>query len=245
MLSQAVQNCPHAEVLWLIAAKESWLGGDVPAAREILEEAFKANPESEQIWLAACKLEAENGELKTARQLMERARNVAGTDRVSNHHFVVGKKEQRLAYLPVQIWIKSAVFERLHGTTDDALDIVNQGLALYPTADKLYMIKGQILQTNGNTSGAREAFSTGTKKCPDSIPLWLLASRLEENAGMAIRSRALLERARALNPRTDELWLEAVRIEQRQGSPQQAKSLMAKGVLFAYSSRVHDLTLHG
>lgn len=209
ILSQAVEACPHAEILWLMAAKEFWLADNVPQARNILEEAFKANPESEQIWLAACKLEAENGQLATARQLMERARKVAGTDR---------------------IWIKSAVFERLHGTTESSLDIIEQGLKLYPTADKLYMIKGQIHQAAGSVSGAREAYSTGTRKCHDSIPLWLLHSRLEEANGMAIRSRALLERARSLNPKTDALWMEAVKIEQRQGNAQQAKALLSKGL---------------
>ena len=45
-------------------AKEKWItGGDVPGARDVLEQAFLANPESESIWLAAVKLEAENGEV--------------------------------------------------------------------------------------------------------------------------------------------------------------------------------------
>ena len=83
ILSQAVHHCPQAEVLWLMAAKEKWLGNDVPAAREVLERAFVANPESEQIWLAAVKLEAENGELGVARELLVRARTVADTERVS------------------------------------------------------------------------------------------------------------------------------------------------------------------
>ena len=70
-------------------AKEKWLAGDVPAAREVLEKAFVANPESEQIWLAAVKLEAENGELGVARELLVRARTVADTQRVSV--FVAGQ----------------------------------------------------------------------------------------------------------------------------------------------------------
>jgi pre-mRNA-processing factor 6 len=82
ILSRAVHHCPQAEVLWLMAAKEKWLAGDVPAAREILERAFVANPESEQIWLAAVKVEAENGELGVARALLVRARTVADTERV-------------------------------------------------------------------------------------------------------------------------------------------------------------------
>lgn len=82
VLSRAVHHCPQAEVLWLMSAKEKWLGGDVPGAREILEKAFVANPESEEIWLAAVKLEAENGELNVARELLARARKVADTQRV-------------------------------------------------------------------------------------------------------------------------------------------------------------------
>lgn len=48
------------QVLWLMAAKEKWVSGDVPAARNVLLLAFEANPESEDIWLAAFKLEFEN-----------------------------------------------------------------------------------------------------------------------------------------------------------------------------------------
>lgn len=66
-----------------MAAKESWLAGDVDSAREILSRAFEANPDSEGIWLAAVKLEAENGQIEAAKQLMQRAREVSGTERVS------------------------------------------------------------------------------------------------------------------------------------------------------------------
>ncbi|KAL5648753.1 hypothetical protein ACJX0J_039562, partial [Zea mays] len=38
-----------SEVLWLMAAKEKWLAGDVPAARAILQEAYAAIPNSEEI----------------------------------------------------------------------------------------------------------------------------------------------------------------------------------------------------
>ncbi|GAA98462.1 uncharacterized protein L969DRAFT_87027 [Mixia osmundae IAM 14324] len=209
LLDRAVQACPQAEVLWLMSAKEKWMGGDVPGARNVLEEAFKANKESEQIWLAAVKLEAENDSLPAARQLMARARTVANTDR---------------------IWIKAAAFERLHSSPSDALNTVNEALTKFPSTDKLHMIKGQILSSQGEVGGAREAYQLGTKKCPKSIALWLLASRLEEGAGLAIKSRALLERARHNNPNNAELWLESCRLEQRCGAESQAKTIMAKAL---------------
>ena len=74
-----------------MSAKEKWLAGDVPAAREVLEQAFIANPESEQIWLAAVKLEAENGELGVARELLIRARTVADTERVSHLYIFLAR----------------------------------------------------------------------------------------------------------------------------------------------------------
>ena len=49
MLSKAVKYCPQAEILWLMAAKEKWIAGDVGGARTVLMEAFAANPDSEQV----------------------------------------------------------------------------------------------------------------------------------------------------------------------------------------------------
>jgi tetratricopeptide (TPR) repeat protein len=106
---------------------------------------------------------------------------------------------------------------------------VEEAITKFPAADKLYMIKGQILDSQGDISGAREAYATGTRKVPTSVPLWLLASRLEEKAGMGIKARAHLERARHYNPKNPELWLESIRVEERQGSTGQAKAMMARG----------------
>ena len=50
----------QAEVLWLMAAKEKWLAGDLNGARIIMKEAFDANDDKESLWLAAAKLEFEN-----------------------------------------------------------------------------------------------------------------------------------------------------------------------------------------
>ncbi len=42
LLKRAVQYCPQAEVLWLMAAKHKWrVEKDVDGSRRILEEAFK------------------------------------------------------------------------------------------------------------------------------------------------------------------------------------------------------------
>ena len=86
----------QAEVLWLMAAKEKWLGGDLDAARVILQEAFAANADKESLWLAAWKLEFENKQLDLARRLLQRAR-------------------ERPASSTQRVWMKSAIVEREAG----------------------------------------------------------------------------------------------------------------------------------
>jgi pre-mRNA-processing factor 6 len=209
VLEKAVEACPQSEELWLLLAKEKWQSGDIDDARRVLGRAFNQNPNNEDIWLAAVKLEADAGKTDQARELLATARNEAGTDRV---------------------WTKSVAFERQLGNIDDALDLVNQGLQLFPKADKLWMIKGQIYESLNKFPQAREAYGTGTRACPKSVALWLLASRLEEKAGAVVRARSVLDRARLAVPKSAELWTESVRVERRANNISQAKVLMARAI---------------
>ncbi|CAA7269716.1 unnamed protein product [Cyclocybe aegerita] len=189
--------------------KEKWLAGDVPAARQVLEQAFVANPESEQIWLAAVKLEAENGEFAVARELLIRARTVADTER---------------------IWMKSAVFERQQDQLSAALETLETALKKFPKFAKLYMIQGQIHQSMGNTALARASFGAGVKSCPKEPTLWVLASRLEEADGKSIRARALLEKARLVNPANEHLWAESLGVKERSGGAAQTKAMLSRAL---------------
>ncbi|KAL3457724.1 PRP1 splicing factor, N-terminal-domain-containing protein [Aspergillus heterothallicus] len=209
VLEMAVEACPQSEELWLQLAKEKWQSGEIDDARRVLGRAFNQNPNNEDIWLAAVKLEADAKQTDQARELLATARREAGTDRV---------------------WIKSVAFERQLGNTDEALDLVNQGLQVYPNADKLWMMKGQIYEAQNKIPQSREAYGTGTRACPKSVPLWLLASRLEEKAGVVVRARSVLDRARLAVPNSPELWTESVRVERRANNIPQAKVLMARAL---------------
>ncbi|OAX82295.1 hypothetical protein ACJ72_03351 [Emergomyces africanus] len=209
LLEKAVEACPQSESLWMQLAKEKWQVGEIDNARRVLGRAFNQNPNNEDIWLAAVKLEADANQTEHARELLSTARREAGTDRV---------------------WIKSVAFERQLGNTEQALDLVNQGLQLYPKADKLWMMKGQIYEEQNKYPQAREAYGTGTRACPKSVPLWLLASRLEEKAGVVVKARSILDRARLAVPKNAELWTETVRVERRANNISQAKVLMAKAL---------------
>jgi pre-mRNA-processing factor 6 len=209
VLEKAVEACPQSEMLWMQLAKEKWQAGEIDNARRVLGRAFNQNPNNEDIWLAAVKLEADARQTEQARELLATARREAGTDRV---------------------WIKSVAFERQLGNIDEALDLVSQGLQLFPRGDKLWMMKGQIYESQNRYPQAREAYGTGTRACPKSVPLWLLASRLEEKAGIVVKARSVLDRARLATPKNAELWTESIRVERRANNIAQAKVLMAQAL---------------
>ncbi|KAF2405253.1 putative Pre-mRNA-splicing factor prp1 [Trichodelitschia bisporula] len=208
ILDKAVEACPQSDELWLQLAKEKRKNDEIDDARLVLAKAFQQNP-SENIWLAAVKLEADSNDFDQARELLTRARQEAGTDRV---------------------WIKSVAFERQLENHGAALDLVNQGLQIYPNCAKLWMMKGQIYEAKGMVPKAREAYNTGTRACPKSVPLWLLASRIEEKAGITVKARSVLDRARLAVPKNAALWAESVRLERRAGNIPAANNLMAQAL---------------
>lgn len=130
----------------------------------------------------------------------------------------------------VQIWMKSAVFERQQGQLSSALETLATALTKFPKFAKLYMIQGQIHQSKKDHAAARASFAAGLKACPKVATLWILASRLEEADGRSIKARALLEKARLVNPANDVLWAEAVGVEERSGGAAQAKAMLARGI---------------
>ncbi|TKY87772.1 hypothetical protein EX895_003353 [Sporisorium graminicola] len=214
LLERAVSNCPKAEDLWLTHAAVKSEAGDISGARSVLIRAFDANIGSEKISLAAAKLESETGEVVAAGKLLERARVEVGTARV---------------------WLKSALFERDHGSLKRAEELVDEALVKFASFDKLYMLGAELARMrlgDEGTKKAREYLSRGTRACPTSSALWILASRLETSLNLTIRSRALLERARLLNPLSAPIWYESIQTELLSSppNPTQAKTLLARAL---------------
>ncbi|KAJ6828622.1 putative protein STABILIZED1 [Iris pallida] len=209
LLRKAVTYRPQAEVLWLMGAKEKWLAGDVHAARAILKEAYAAIPNSEEIWLAAFKLEFENREQERARMLLAKARQRGGTERV---------------------WMKSVIVERELKNTEEERRLLEEGLKLFPSFFKLWLMLGQMEDRLGRREQAKEAYELGLKHCPGCVPLWLSLASLEESMSGLSRARAVLTLARKKNPQNPELWLAAIRAEYRHGNTKEADSLMAKAL---------------
>jgi pre-mRNA-processing factor 6 len=210
MLKKSVEYCPQAEILWLIYAKEKWRGGDVPAAREVLVEAFKANPDSEEIWLAAAKLEWESDQTDRARVLLTKACDMAPSPKV---------------------FMKLALLERECNEIETELSVLDSAIAKYPTFEKYYMMAGQACEASNDPVRARGYYQQGVRRCPACIPLWTLAAALEvRSGGGAVKARSLLELARLKNPKNPQLWLAAVRLEVDQNNDKMVTTLMAKAL---------------
>ncbi|KAL7639680.1 UNVERIFIED_CONTAM: hypothetical protein RMT77_010183 [Armadillidium vulgare] len=227
LLQQAVTHCPQEETLWLMGAKSKWLAKDVPAARSILALAFKANPNSEEIWLAAVKLESENDEFERSIRLLSKARSQAPTPKVM---------------------MKSAHLEWALGNLEAAKRLLDDGLEKFKDFDKLWMMKGQILEQQKKFDDASDVYREAVKTCHHSIPLWKLLAQLEEKMGKIVTARATLEKGRVRNPRNDQLWLASIRLELKAGNKDVSKSLMARalqenqtsGILWAQAIFLED-----
>lgn len=210
-LELATSACEHNASLWMQLAREKW-AVSMDEGRIVLARAFDKNQGSEEIWLAAVGLEIEHRCYDEARGLLGPAREQAGTDRV---------------------WIKSVALERTQGNRETALGLVQDGLARYPKAAKLHMMKGQIYQFDFDTpqiTQARESYAAGTRACPRSATLWLLASRLEESQSLTVKARSVLERGRIANPKNPLLWTESIRVERRAANNTAAQNLMSRAL---------------
>lgn len=124
-------------MLWLMAAKEKWLSGEVNLARQILGEAFTANSDSENIFLAAFKLEFENNELERARAILDKAR---ASDSSSTQ----------------RVWMKSAIVERELGDAQAEARVLQEGITKFPYFDKLWLMLGQLEERRGASDAARQ-----------------------------------------------------------------------------------------
>ena len=220
-LKKAVECCPQAEVLWLMAAKEQWLAGDVDGARETLGDAFEANPDSEPVWLAAVKLEWENDERERARALLARARSTAPSARVGSKQLLERECEDFAE-----------------------LQLLDEAITSYPSFHKFYLMAAQACESEnkgsdkrlGDMKAARDFYQRGLKKCPKCAALWIGAAALEEKAFGATRARSVLELARSRNKGTPSLWLAAMRLERRHGHQKLAENLQAKALQECESS---------
>ena len=92
-LKKAVECCPQAEVLWLMAAKEQWLAGDVDGAQDAGRR-LRGESRFEPVWLAAVP-SACRSSLASREDVLSAGGGRARVDEL--------------------IWLKAALLERVRG----------------------------------------------------------------------------------------------------------------------------------
>lgn len=206
ILESSVQSCPKSESLWLLYAREMWQANRPDDARKVIGRSFSNLPGNENLYTRAVDFEVDANDYDHARHLLKIAREMAATDR---------------------LYIKSAAFERQLGELDAALDLVNEGLQIFPGSWKLHAIKGQTYESLSKLKEAQEAYAVGTRANPNAHVLFILLARAQEKTGSVVKARSTLDRGRSLNPKNPELWCEGIRLERRANNMSAANKLMA------------------
>ena len=220
VLQEAVKYCPRAEVLWLMAAKEKWLAGQVPAARDILKLAFDANPESEDIWLAAFKLEFEN---------QVRAN-------LSNKLFIFYLYGQsgHLWQLVVLRRVSAGCLPEL-----SYLRVTNHSSAGQAGADSRQTVpvrgvqepeRARIILAKARGEGEARVPASSTQR------VWMKSAVVERELGDTAEERRLLRAALERFPYFDKLWLMLGQLEQRGGAVAAARLAYQNGLKRCISS---------
>ncbi|THG20854.1 hypothetical protein TEA_008296 [Camellia sinensis var. sinensis] len=93
--------------------------------------------------------------------------------------------------------------------TTEERRLLDEGLKLFPSFFKLWLMLGQLEERLGNLEQAKEAYESGLKHCSSCIPLWLSLANLEEKMNGLSKARAVLTMARKKNAQNPELWLAA------------------------------------
>jgi len=212
---QAVRACTQSLLLWLMLAKDVWLGGDLDGARRVLDEAFGVlhmsnADDGEELWLAAAKL-ANEVSADEARGILAKARERCPTERV---------------------WMKSIVLERCYAPAESREGaLLSEAIALFPKSPKLAMMDGQHVEfATGDVAKALACYERGLERVPKSVPLYLLKVDCEERLKGAVFARPSLEKARRTYADSVEVWLASIRLEVRAGEAAVAENLVARAL---------------
>merc|ERR1719225_1387795 len=126
--------------------------------------------------------------------------------------------------------MKSAKLEWALNNQRESLSLVQEGLDLFASAEKLWMMKAQLELSLGKKDKVRETYSSAVKKCPNCVPLWCLMAEFELSQKNDTKARSTIEKARLRNPQNPILWLQAIRIELGMDKKDQAQALLARAL---------------
>lgn len=207
VLERGVELCPTAEVLWLMLAKEVWKSIGADEARSVLQRAFAVLPKSQAIWLAAAKIESESGCYAKAREILKNARGCISS---------------------WNVFMKSALLERLVDNPSAEKELLIQGLEIFPRAEKLWLMLAQWFERNEQQpvndiemNGTKDNHDDGSSDASMDLSKSLVASL--SNA-KAVYAKAVQQCSKCAA-----LWLGFARLEERAGMISRARAILERG----------------
>ena len=216
---EALRVC-KAAVVSLMAARHAWKAmGDIPRARQVLEEAWASVEEEdeEEVSLALARLRGEDGDAgggwRLVQERLSLARQGGGTQAGQ------GEDDER-------VWYKAASLGRDLGVA--VADVVGEGLKRHPASWKLWCV---AVQSAEGIADARRLYADGLKACSSSGALWATAARAEvglEGGGGVDRARRLLEEGRKRCPGDAGVRLASAWLEADSGRDDAARAIVAK-----------------
>ncbi|GHP09279.1 hypothetical protein PPROV_000801600 [Pycnococcus provasolii] len=228
ILTKSVSHCPQAVVLWLMAAKERWLGGGqmppsaeaVDGARAILQEAHRHNADSEDIILAAHKIELDSGEHERARILLARSRDRTGLCSMD------GTAKSAASGGSERIYIKSALAERMERNHKEELSLLTEGLGKFPKSWKMWLMKAQALRRGGG-----DVDGDGDVSMLKVEPGSSANAKMDDAKACYERARAALQQGVKQCPHSIPLWLASADLEFDMGFPAKGRALLEQARL--------------
>lgn len=207
VLERGVELCPTAEILWLMLAKEVWKSIGADEARSVLQRAFAILPKSQAIWLAAAKIESESGCYAKAREILKDARGCISS---------------------WNVFMKSALLERLVDNPSVEKELLMRGLEIFPRAEKLWLMLAQWFERNEHQT-VNDIEMNGTKDNHDDGTSDVSMDSSKSFVASLSNAKAVYAKAVQQCSKCAALWLGFARLEERAGMISRARAILERG----------------
>eukprot|EP00050_Salpingoeca_kvevrii_P012075 m.20269 g.20269 ORF g.20269 m.20269 type:complete len:929 (-) comp3819_c0_seq1:89-2875(-) len=127
------------------------------------------------------------------------------------------------------IWLRSAFFEKEHGTAQSLDEHLLQAVKHCPQAETLWLMAAKSQWLAGDVSQARRTLEEAFGANENSEDIWLAAVKLESENNEFERARLLLAGARE-KAKTARVWMKSARLDWVLGNIDEAERVLSKAV---------------
>lgn len=251
VLNKAREHIPTDAQIWITAAKLEEAHGNSHMVEKLIDRAILSLRKNcveinREHWLKDAVLAEKAGSLLTCRAIVKSVVviGVEEEDRKSSwledaHQFaeegafVCARAVFDLVHTTFptskKCWLRAALFEKAHGTTDSQIDILEKAVTACPQAEGLWLRLAKTKWLAGDVPAARKTLSDAFKANPNLEEIWLAAVKLESENEEYDRARKLLAKARA-SACSARVMMKSAKLEWSLNNLDEAKHLIDQGL---------------